>query len=172
MRLSLLAVAALAACAAYACASSPATAVPNRRRRARCCRGRREGRGRRGQGDDAGDTGGFDAAVPPGDDGGPVRVDVPAIPCEDSVDQAYVTPSGLPPMADDLRGTIVRCAKDQGYGIADAQTAISGKSISMIATSGANVYRILFRTTRADGSAGVSSARVYLPTVAHARRCR
>ena len=61
----------------------------------------------------------------------------------------------------------MRCGKDQGYSLADAQTAIDGKSIAMTATSGTNVYRVLFRTTRSDGSAAVSSARVYLPTTPH-----
>ena len=106
-----------------------------------------------------------DAAV---EAAGPVRVDVPATPCEDSVDAAYVTPAGLPPMTDARRGDVVRCAPDQGYDVAAAQAAIAGKGITMTATSGAKVYRVLYRTTRGDGSPGVSSARVYLPTVPRA----
>lgn len=111
---------------------------------------------------------GFDAALADASDAGPLRVDTPAVPCEDSLDVAYVTPQGLPPMALERRGDLVRCAPDQGYTLAAAQSAIAGKGITMTATSGANVYRVLFRTTRGDGSAGVSSARVYLPTVPRA----
>ncbi len=113
---------------------------------------------------DSGD--GFDAAaVDAAIDAGPARADAPAIPCEDSPDTAYVTPPGLSPMTPARRGDVVRCAPEQGYTVAEAQSAVAAKGITITATSGANVYRVLFRTTKSDGSGAVSSARVYLPTV-------
>ncbi len=110
-----------------------------------------------------------DDAAPPPPDAAPPRADQPAIACEDALDAAYVTPVGLPPLTSEQRGDVVRCAPDTGYASAgDAQAAIAAKGIALTATSGARVYRILYRTTRGDGSAGVSSARVYLPTVPRA----
>jgi predicted esterase len=132
-----------------------------------------------GQDDDGGtEDAATDGPVNP-TDGGTSEADAPtadappapaalAVRCADAVDDVYVTPPGLPPMSLDHRGDVVRCASDQGYTVAEAQSALDGQSVAVTATSGALVYRILFRTTRGNGSPGVSSARVYLPTVQRA----
>ncbi|HEX7663565.1 MAG TPA: lipase family protein, partial [Polyangiaceae bacterium] len=108
---------------------------------------------------DAGSKG-EDAAV----DAGSIRVDVPAVACADSVDDVYVPPSSLGAMSDATRGDVVRCAPDGTLSAADAQTAILSKGVpSFTATSGVSIYRAAFRTWRGNQSAGISSARVYLP---------
>jgi pimeloyl-ACP methyl ester carboxylesterase len=104
---------------------------------------------------------GADGGTIPIDAGRP-RADAPSIPCTDAVTDVYVTPV-LPPMSALRRGDVVRCAPDTALSQADVQTTVAGKGIPTKATSGTTMYRIAFRTERGDGSAGVSSARVYLP---------
>ncbi len=106
-----------------------------------------------------------DAANPPDTsvaDSGPPRADVPAIACADNIDDVYVTPP-LSPMTSQNRGDVIRCAHDTDWSLTEVQTRISGKGVQTKATSAAGIYRIAFRTTRGDGTEGVSAARVYLP---------
>jgi len=91
------------------------------------------------------------------------RIDVPAITCSDSISDVYVTPSNLPTMTNSTRGDIVRCAFDYALALSDVQSEVASKGITTTMTSAVNVYRIAFRTYRGNGSAGVSTARVYLP---------
>lgn len=88
----------------------------------------------------------------------------PAAPCDDATAMVYVSPNNLPPMSPSARGDVVRCAKDAELTQADVATTVSGKSIPTEMTSGTNLFRIAFRTTRGDGTEGISTARVYLPT--------
>jgi len=107
----------------------------------------------------AADDAGADAALPP------QPADVPAGPCADAPDDVYVEPSGLPPFTPDRRGDVVRCARlaDGDYSADDGEAVINGKGIWITVTSGTHAYRIAYRTQRSDGTAAISSARVYLP---------
>lgn len=101
-------------------------------------------------------------------DAGPVRVDQPAIECADTVGDVYVPPGSLPAMTNATRGDVVRCAPDSTLAVSDVQTAIAGAGdTGVTATSGVNLFRVAYRTYRGNGSAGMSSARVYLPTTPH-----
>ncbi len=93
------------------------------------------------------------------------RADVPAIPCTDAIADVYVTPNNLPTMTNSTRGDIVRCAFDFSLPLPSVQTEVASKGITTTMTTSVNVYRIAFRTYRGNGSAGVSTARVYLPEV-------
>ncbi len=108
----------------------------------------------------AADTG-VDASV----DAGPPVVDVPAVPCVDTIADVYVTPPSLPPLTLAARGDVVRCAKDATIDrvAADARVTLAGVVGAPHATTDVATYRIAFRTTRADGSDGASTALVYLP---------
>ncbi len=96
------------------------------------------------------------------------RADQPGIACTDTLTDVYVTPSPLPTMTDGARGDIVRCATDQTLSVTDVSAAVAAKGIQTPMTSGVHVHRVAFRTERGDGSAGVSTARVYLPTTPRA----
>jgi pimeloyl-ACP methyl ester carboxylesterase len=113
-------------------------------------------------------TGSIDASDGNFDQGPPPRVDIPNLPCTDTIADVYVTPNNLPPMTDATRGDVVRCAHDFDLPLAMVQTEVAGKGLTTKMTSAAAIYRIAFRTTRGDGSPGVSSARVYLPQTATA----
>jgi pimeloyl-ACP methyl ester carboxylesterase len=93
------------------------------------------------------------------------RADIPGIACNDTIDDVYVTPTGLPPMDDSHRGDIIRCAEDFALEESSAQAEVVAKGITMTATTGVTIYRVAFRTMRGTGSPGVSTARVYLPHV-------
>ena len=113
-------------------------------------------------GSDAGAT--ADASM----DAGPVRVDQPSIECSDSMTDVYVPPGSLPAMTNATRGDVVRCAPDSTLAISDVQTAIAGAGdTGVTATSGVNLFRVAYRTYRGNGTEGMSSARVYLPTTPH-----
>ena len=107
-----------------------------------------------------------DASTPPA---GPA----PAVPCSDAVEAIYADPGALPAPSAAIRGDIVKCVHEQGI-TKEALTAkltevgYAGKAI----TSGAYVYRTLYRTERGDtaGSAGTSSATVYLPDAPRAAK--
>jgi pimeloyl-ACP methyl ester carboxylesterase len=104
---------------------------------------------------------GTDAAPP---DAGPTpRADIPGVACNDTIDDVYITPTGLPPMDASHRGDIVRCAEDFALEESDAQAEVTAKGITMTATTGVSVYRVAYRTMRGTGLAGISTARVYLP---------
>lgn len=93
--------------------------------------------------------------------------------CTDTIDSIYADPGMLP--AD--KGAIIKCAKDKDISRADLEATAkmadpaddagaftpgySGKPF----TSGAKVYRILYRTERGDNAstAGYSSAMIYVP---------
>jgi hypothetical protein len=127
---------------------------------------------------DAGTPPAHDAAVPDGGvaptpdastddaagDAGAPRAVVPAIPCADGLDDVYVAPASLPPMAMDLRGAIVRCAKDTAFTAAEVTSKLAAKSVTGVTVaSGTTFYRLAYRTYREDGVEGLSSARVYIP---------
>jgi pimeloyl-ACP methyl ester carboxylesterase len=98
-------------------------------------------------------------------DAGPVRADVPAITCDDVLANVYISPGGLPTMTTATRGDIVRCAADTTLSVSDVQSQVTGEGdTGVTAVSGVNIYRIAFRTMRGNGTPGISSARVYLPT--------
>lgn len=88
----------------------------------------------------------------------------PAMACADATTSVYVAPNNLPPMTDSRRGDVVRCAPDATLDAATVGATVAGKDIPTAMTSGTNLFRIAFRTTRGDGSEGISTARVYLPT--------
>ncbi len=98
-------------------------------------------------------------------DAGPPVVDAPAVPCADTIANVYVTPSSLPPMTLASRGDVVRCAKDAAIdrATADTRVALGGVLGAPHATTDVATYRVGFRTMRADGTDGVSTALVYLP---------
>ena len=91
------------------------------------------------------------------------RADVPAIACNDTVADVYVTPA-LPPMTSQTRGDVFRCAPDVTYPLSSVQSIVLGKGLTTTMTSGVSTYRIAFRTWRSTGAAGASTARVYLPS--------
>ena len=93
----------------------------------------------------------------------------PTIPCTDSIASVYADPGDVSKLA---KGAIIKCAHDQDLtasallALAQVQDAFmtppySGKPF----TSGAHVYRVLYRTERGDpaNSPGYSSALVLLP---------
>ncbi len=96
-------------------------------------------------------------------DAAPPRADVPAVACTDAVDDVYVTPPSLPPFAAGARGDVVRCARDAALSQSEVQARITAHGIKTPATTDVTLYRIAYRTTRGNGAAGVSTARVYLP---------
>lgn len=88
----------------------------------------------------------------------------PALPCNDATTSVYQAPNNLPPMTDGARGDVVRCAPDATMTAAEVASTVASKDIPTEMTSGTNLFRIAFRTTRGDGAEGISTARVYLPT--------
>lgn len=91
----------------------------------------------------------------------------PALPCTDSIDSVYGDPGDVSAQP---KGAILKCAFDKDISAADLQQAVvdnngdppyKGKTF----TSGAHVYRVLYRTERGDpqNSPGYSSALVLLP---------
>jgi dienelactone hydrolase len=104
------------------------------------------------------DGGAFDASG----DAPPPSVGVA---CADAIDSVYVTPSGLPALAPSGRGDVVRCATDTVIDPSTMAIRLAAADVANVtASSGATTFRIAYRTTRFDGSAGASTARVYLPT--------
>jgi hypothetical protein len=98
------------------------------------------------------------------DGGPPPSPSKPAIACTDPVADVYVTPSGLKPMTLANRGDIVACAPDSVQSLSTVTSNVTAASVvGFTATSGVNIYRIEYRTKRANGTDGTSSARVYLP---------
>lgn len=103
--------------------------------------------------------------TPSGDAGADASGPAPLVPssaCSDSIDSVYGDPGALP--AD--KGAIIKCATDKTIAKGDLQNEANadgykGKPF----TSGAKVYRVLYRTERGDknNSPGYSSAAVYIP---------
>lgn len=96
--------------------------------------------------------------------GPPPRADAPSVACADALSDVYVTPNNLPTMTAAMRGDVIRCAPDAALSLAAVSAAVAAKGVTTPMTSGTKLHRIAFRTTRGDGSPGVSSARVYLPS--------
>src|ERR1700722_12420845 len=94
---------------------------------------------------------------------------MPEIPCTDTDASIYADPGDV---SSAMIGTVLKCAKDPDL-TADQLTAAvdvttDGGDIAYSGTaftSGAHVYRVLYRTTRGDpkSTPGYSSAIVYLP---------
>jgi pimeloyl-ACP methyl ester carboxylesterase len=96
-----------------------------------------------------------------------------AVACDDTIGSIYDDPGALPPD----NGAILRCARDvdisrtdlearaRANASGDSAPAQNGAYDGKPFTSGARVYRVLFRTERGDGtrSPGYSSAKVFLP---------
>jgi hypothetical protein len=98
-------------------------------------------------------------------DAGPLQANVPAVPCTGTIADVYTIPTGLPALTPQTRGDIVYCAVDVTYTTSEVETQILAKGIQTPAQTGVSLYRIAFRTTRGNGADGVSTARVYLPSV-------
>ena len=83
-----------------------------------------------------------------------------AIPCTDSVSSVFGDPGTLP----SDKGEIIRCARDRAIPLAELQSraetnGYDGRSF----VSGAQVYRVLYRTERANDAEGYSSATLLVP---------
>jgi pimeloyl-ACP methyl ester carboxylesterase len=108
----------------------------------------------------------------PGDDAGDGAVAIrdlgaPNIPCQDSADSLYGDPGALPA----ANGEIIKCHEDPVLsqdGVQAALTAAGYKGRPV--TSGARVFRVLFRTERGNtaNTPSSSTALVYIPTVPRA----
>jgi pimeloyl-ACP methyl ester carboxylesterase len=95
----------------------------------------------------------------------------PEIACTDTIASVYADPGDV---SDKPIGAILKCAKDQDLSAAQMTAAMAvttdgGGSAGEIPysgtplTSGAHVYRVLYRTTRGNTAAGYSSATLLLP---------
>lgn len=87
------------------------------------------------------------------------------VPCPDAVADVYADPGVLPAQ----KGAIIKCARENDLSAADIMAAVPGYTGRAL-TSGAHVYRVLYRTERGDAasSPGTSSAVVLIPTVPRA----
>ena len=83
------------------------------------------------------------------------------VPCTDTIESVYADPGPLPAE----KGAIIRCAVDKVLTKDQVTAGAEGRAGAKPFTSGARVYRVLFRTERGDdaNSAGYSSAVVYVP---------
>jgi hypothetical protein len=113
-------------------------------------------------GDDVDAAGGDDApaadASPGPDAGYSAAIDG----CDDALDSVWVTPGGLPPLTDAMRGDVIRCAPGLVMDAAEVEAALDGAS-GVETTTGVRLYKIAYRTVRGDGSPAVTSATVWLP---------
>src|SRR5581483_6235380 len=79
------------------------------------------------------------------------------------VSAVYVTPAGYEAAS---LGDVLLCAHDVTLDAGDCTAQLLGKSITDITpTTGTDVFRIAYRTSRADGGPGASTAKVFLPLV-------
>lgn len=104
------------------------------------------------------DLGAGDLASPPGF--------TPLVACTDTAADVYVTPTGLPALTPATQGDLVRCHRDYDEDQSGAQvdSALAGEGVSFGSpSSGVEIYRVAYRTTRANGAAAASTARVYVP---------
>ncbi len=96
------------------------------------------------------------------------------VPCTDSIASIYGDPGTLPSdhghvikcaVEPDLAKSDMQAAATQGISTDDAPPATNIGYVGKPFTSGAHVYRILYRTERGDpnNSPGYSSARVFIP---------
>jgi pimeloyl-ACP methyl ester carboxylesterase len=87
-----------------------------------------------------------------------------AVPCTDSLDAVYVTPSGLPAFTPIERGAVVRCAQDGTMTTSDVSSALDGASIGdVMPTTGVSKLRVAYRTERSGATPGIGSAEVLIP---------
>lgn len=88
------------------------------------------------------------------------------VPCGDTMDAVFADPGPLPAVDATVRGNIVKCTKGADIG-KDAllAAAMADGYVGRPFTSGAHVYRVLYRTERGTDPAtpGVSSAVVFIP---------
>ena len=89
---------------------------------------------------------------------------VTPITCTDAVADAYKAPSNLLELIDARRGDVVRCAPDTSIDKSTMASRVTNAGISMEVITGATSYRVAYRTRKFDGSATISSARIFLPT--------
>lgn len=91
-----------------------------------------------------------------------------AVPCTDTEAAIYGDPGTLP--AD--KGAILKCSKGDRISMADLTAKARANGYEGKITSGAKVYRVLYRTERGGPSklAGYSSAIVYLPDTPRAAK--
>lgn len=86
----------------------------------------------------------------------------PSSACSDTIDSIYADPGALPAG----KGDLIKCATDKVLVKADLLAAAKADGYKgRDFTSGAKLYRILYRTERGDAAAspGTSSAAVYVP---------
>jgi dienelactone hydrolase len=87
-----------------------------------------------------------------------------AVPCSDTADVVYTTPTGLPPLDASKQGDIVRCTRDPSEDGPTVDANLKSKGITLASLSSAtSVVRVAFRTQRADHRDALSTALVYLP---------
>lgn len=108
---------------------------------------------------------------PLSNDGGASTALTPSSACSDTVDSIYADPGALPSDAAS-RGNVLRCAKDKALTKDEMQAKIAGLGYTGKLTSGAQSYRVSFRTERgnAANTPGVSSAMVYIPDTPRAAK--
>ena len=91
------------------------------------------------------------------------------ITCTDSIASIYADPGPLP--AD--KGAIIHCAKDKDITANEIQALLTSEGTTIRpVTSGAHVYRILYRTERGDAAntPGYSSGLLFLPDTPRAAK--
>jgi pimeloyl-ACP methyl ester carboxylesterase len=88
--------------------------------------------------------------------------------CSDALVEVFVAPTGLPPLSPALRGAVVRCARGPLLPAAALEAAAAAEGATIVATSGAQIVKIAYRTVRGDGTATISVATAYLPTAPRA----
>jgi pimeloyl-ACP methyl ester carboxylesterase len=87
-----------------------------------------------------------------------------ALACDDSLEDVYVVPPGLPPFDASHRGDVVRCAVERFLTDAEVGALAQGEGYQGAPlTSGTTVLRVAYRTERLGGVGGISSAFVFLP---------
>jgi len=125
------------------------------------------------------DAGPADTGVLPGKDSGggtdaPVDAPVPdgsttlspAVACTATSTTVYNPVSGLPAFTNAARGDIVACTSDGTLDTATVESQLVAEAdTGVTAITGVAIYRVQYRTTRANGTAATSTARVYLPLV-------
>ncbi len=113
------------------------------------------------------DEGGLETGGPEAMDAAPVDAGgalALALACTGTANDVYTPPANLPPLTDAGRGDIVACTTDPAMDLPTVQAnLVAEKDIGVAAVSAVAIYRVLYRTTRGDGSSAVSSARVYVP---------
>lgn len=80
--------------------------------------------------------------------------------CEDTIASIYEDPGELP----ENKGAVIRCAVDEALSKEAIQAFLDAEPYKgKPATSGAEVFRILYRTERGNGAPGYGAAAVYVP---------